>query len=356
MATTLLENEPRSRTVEDGEQDAARPPTTRWNTLRRRARGHRLAVRIAGRVLLLVPVLFVISILVFLLGKASPGDPIKASLHGVLSPDAVADLQQAYGLDDGLVVQYLRWVSSLFTDGGGRSIINGSIVFDTLGTAFVNTLVLTAAAVVVSVVFGVLIGTIAALNHNRFVDRAIMLLVQIGSNLSVYWFGLILIWVFALEWKVLPATGMRDAGGDGGVGDLLHHLILPAFSAALISMLILARFARAGVIESLESDYVRTLRSQGLPRRRILAKHVGRNVAPIIVTTTGLEIGTLLSGAVFVEFVFSWPGVGTDLMNAISAHDYPVIQGGVMLVTVVFVIVNLATDIIADLLDPRLRS
>ncbi|MEY1675296.1 ABC transporter permease [Gordonia sp. ABKF26] len=356
MATTLLENEPRSRTVEDGEQDAACPPTTRWNTLRRRARGHRLAVRIAGRVLLLVPVLFVISILVFLLGKASPGDPIKASLHGVLSPDAVADLQQAYGLDDGLVVQYLRWVSSLFTDGGGRSIINGSIVFDTLGTAFVNTLVLTAAAVVVSVVFGVLIGTIAALNHNRFVDRAIMLLVQIGSNLSVYWFGLILIWVFALEWKVLPATGMRDAGGDGGVGDLLHHLILPAFSAALISMLILARFARAGVIESLESDYVRTLRSQGLPRRRILAKHVGRNVAPIIVTTTGLEIGTLLSGAVFVEFVFSWPGVGTDLMNAISAHDYPVIQGGVMLVTVVFVIVNLATDIIADLLDPRLRS
>ena len=356
MTTTLLEKRtdpgvPGSRTP-----DAAGRPATRWNTLRRTARRHRLALRIAGRVLLLVPVLFVISVLVFLLGKASPGDPIKAALHGVLPPDAVADLQRAYGLDDGVVVQYLTWVSSLFTDGGGRSIINGSVVFDTLGTAFVNTLILTAAAVVVSVVFGVLIGTIAALNHNRFVDRAIMLLVQIGSNLSVYWFGLVLIWLFALEWKVLPATGMRDAGGDGGVGDLLHHLILPAFSAALISMLILARFARAGVIESLESDYVRTLRSQGLPRWRVLTKHVGRNVAPLIVTTTGLEIGTLLSGAVFVEFVFSWPGVGTDLMNAISAHDFPVIQGGVMLVTVVFVIVNLATDIVADLLDPRLRN
>ncbi|MFW0785679.1 ABC transporter permease [Gordonia sp. CPCC 206044] len=357
MSTTLIQTDADVGADEpDAPQSRAVEPTGRWDTVRAAARRHRLALRILGRVLLLVPVLFVISILVFLLGKASPGDPIKASLHGVLSPDAVADLQQAYGLNDGLVAQYLDWVSSLFTAGGGRSIINGSNVFDTLGTAFVNTLILTAAAVFVSVVFGVLIGTVAALNHNRFVDRAIMLLVQIGSNLSVYWFGLILIWLFALQWKVLPATGMRDLAGDGGAADLVHHLILPAFSAALISMLILARFARAGVIESLESDYIRTVRSQGLPQWRILTKHVGRNVAPIIVTTTGLEIGTLLSGAVFVEFVFSWPGVGTDLMNAISAHDYPVIQGGVMLVTVVFVLVNLVTDVIADLLDPRLRS
>ncbi len=358
MSTTLFTNETVARPgpppPQPGEPVEERPG--RLATIRRAARRHRLALRISGRVLLLVPVLFVISILVFVLGKASPGDPVKASLHGVLSPDAVADLQKAFGLDDPVVVQYLTWLSSLFTDGGGRSIINGSTVFDTLGTAFGNTLVLTAAAALVFVVFGVFIGTVAALNHNRFVDRAIMLLVQVGSNLSVYWFGLLLIWLFALEWKVLPATGMRDASGDGGAGDLFHHLILPAFSAALISMLILARFARAGVIESMESDYIRTLRSQGMPRRRILVKHVGRNVAPIIVTTTGLEVGTLLSGAVFVEFVFSWPGVGTDLMNAISAHDYPVIQGGVMLVTVVFVLVNLVTDVVGDLLDPRLRS
>ncbi|GAC70479.1 ABC transporter permease [Gordonia soli] len=352
--TTLIEADDTVATDDTVHADPRTlPPASRWEAVTSWARRHALALRILGRVLLLVPVLFVISILVFLLGKASPGDPIKASLHGVLSPDAIADLQQAYGLDDGVVTQYLTWVSSLFTSGGGRSILNGSRVFDTLGTAFANTLVLTAAAVVVSLVFGVAIGTIAALNHNRFVDRAIMLLVQVGSNLSVYWFGLILIWLFALQWKVLPATGMRDTADGGG---LLSHLILPAISAALISMLILARFARAGVIESLESDYIRTLRSQGLPRWRILTKHVGRNVAPLIITTTGLEIGTLLSGAVFVEFVFSWPGVGTDLMNAISAHDYPVIQGGVMLVTVVFVVVNLVTDVIGDLLDPRLRS
>lgn len=322
-----------------------------------RAGGSRGALlrRIAGRILLLPPILFVISVLVFLIGKASPGDPIKATLHGTLSAEAIAELQASYGLDRPLVDQYLSWLGDVFT-GGGSSIIRGTPVFDTLGTAFTNTLLLTAAAVVVSVVFGVLIGSVAALNHNRIIDRAVMLLVQVGSNLSVYWFGLILIWIFALQWKILPATGMRDFTGDGGPFDLLRHLILPATSAALISMLILARFARAGVIESLESDYVRTLRSQGVPRWRVIGKHAGRNVAPIIITTTGLEIGTLLSGAVFVEFVFSWPGVGTELMNAISAHDYPVIQGGVLLITVVFVVTNLATDITADLLNPRLRG
>jgi peptide/nickel transport system permease protein len=311
--------------------------------------------RTAGRVALLPPLLFVISILVFLIGKASPGDPIKATLHGTLSAEAIADLQRSYGLDRPVLEQYVSWLGGVF-NGGGRSIIRGTPVFDTLGTAFGNTLILTLAAVVVSVVFGVLIGTIAATNHNRLLDRAIMLLVQIGSNLSVYWFGLILIWLFALQWKVLPATGIRDFSGDGGAVDLLRHLVLPAFSAALVSMLILARFARAGVIDSLESDYVRTLRSQGMPPWQIVGKHVGRNVAPIIVTTTGLEIGTLLSGAVFVEFVFSWPGVGTELMNAISAHDYPVIQGGVLLITVVFVVTNLFADVVSDLLDPRLRA
>ncbi len=317
---------------------------------------HLLATRIAGRVALLVPVVFVISVAVFALGKINGGDAISATLHGTLSPDAIADLQKSYGLDRPIVTQYFSWLTGLFTDGGGRSLVTGSEVFDTLATAFGNTLILTAAAVIVSVVVGVGMGAVAALNHNRFVDRAIMLIVQVGSGLSVYWFGLILVWLFALQWKVLPATGMYDLTGSGGVGDLLRHLVLPAFSAALVSLLILARFSRAGVIEAMESDYVRTLRSQGIPRWRIVGKHVGRNIAPSIVTITGLEIGTLLSGAVFVEFVFSWPGLGTELMNAIGAHDFPVIQGGVMLVTVVFAAANLGADVIGDLLNPRLRA
>lgn len=316
-----------------------------------------MTLRILWRVLALVPILFVISVLTFLIGKASPGDPIKAGLHQTLTADAIDDIRSSYGLDLPLHEQYWQWVKGLFSEGGGRSITQGSKVFDMLGDAFVNTLILTAAAIVISVVFGVAIGTIAALNHNRFVDRAIMLLVQIGSNLSIYWFGLILIWVFAIQLKALPSTGMYDLrSGSESFGDLLLHLILPGFSAALMSMLILARFARAGVIDSLESDYLRTFRSQGVGTRTLIGKHVLRNVAPTILNTTGLEIGTLLSGAIFVEFVFNWPGLGAQLVNAIGGHDYPVIQAGVLLVTVIFVIVNLSTDIVQDLLNPRLRS
>ncbi|MGW0037086.1 ABC transporter permease [Gordonia sp. NPDC003376] len=329
------------------------PPAGEW--LSSLVIRHGLALRICGRILIGIPVLFVISILVFAVGKASSGDPIAATLHGTLPPDAIADLQAAYGLDHPLPQQYWAWLSGL-SSGGGRSIVNGTPVLDTLGTAFVNTLILTGAAVTVSVVVGVAIGTVAALNHNSLVDRIIMLMVQIGSSLSVYWFGLVLIWVFALQWKVLPTGGMRDVTMDGSLSDLIAHLVLPAFSAALVSMLIIARFARAGVIDAAESDYVRTLRSQGVPPWRIVGKHIGRNLAPTIVNLTGLEIGTLLSGAVFVEFVFSWPGIGTELMNAISAHDFPVIQCGVLLVTIVFVLVNLVTDVIGDLLNPRLRT
>ncbi|MBA4025149.1 MAG: ABC transporter permease [Gordonia sp.] len=313
--------------------------------------------RILWRVLALVPILFIISVLTFLIGKASPGDPIKAGLNQTLSADAIDDIRSSYGLDLPLREQYWQWVKGLFSEGGGRSITQGSKVFEMLSDAFVNTLILTFAAIVISVVFGVAIGTIAALNHNRFVDRAIMLLVQIGSNLSIYWFGLILIWVFAIQLKALPSTGMYDMrSGSESFTYLLFHLILPGFSAALMSMLILARFARAGVIDSLESDYLRTFRSQGVGNRVLIGKHVMRNVAPTILNTTGLEIGTLLSGAIFVEFVFNWPGLGAQLVNAIGGHDYPVIQGGVLLVTVIFVLVNLSTDIIQDLLNPRLRS
>lgn len=316
-----------------------------------------LGRRIGGRVLVVVPILFVVSLLTFAVGKLTPGDPTaQAALSGDLTPHAKALLRAAYGLDRPIPEQYWHWIVSLFTAGGGLSIVQGTAVFRLLWQPFLNTLLLTLAAAVVSVGVGTAIGVLAGLNHNRFVDRVVMFVVQFGSNLSVYWFGLILVWFFALRLAILPASGMTDLRGDGGPADLLAHLVLPAVSAALISLVIFARFARAGVIEAVESDYVRTLRAQGLPRRSIVFRHIGRNIAPTIINTTGLEIGSLITGVVFVESVFAWPGLGTQLVAAIGGHDYPVIQGGVMLVTVCFVIVNLLSDVAQDLLDPRLRS
>lgn len=311
--------------------------------------------RIALRIAAAIPILFVISLLTFLIGKLTPGDPIQDALQAQgMSPQQIATVRAAYGLTLPLPEQYTHWLASLFTQGGGQSIMLGEPVFSVLWPAFLNTLLLAAAALVFFLVVGVAIGVVAGLNHGRLADRLLMLLVQLGSNLSVYWFGLVLIWLFALEWRVLPASGENSVGG--GAGTTLEHLILPGFSAAIISTLIIARLVRAGVIEAMDSDYVRTYRSQGLSRWQIIRRHVARNVAPIIVATTGLEVGALLSGVVFVEAVFDWPGIGTQIANAIQGHDYPVIQGGVVLVAATFVIVNLATDVIHDLLNPRLRG
>jgi peptide/nickel transport system permease protein len=311
--------------------------------------------RITLRIASLVPILFVISLLTFAIGKLTPGDPVRDALAAQgLTPQQIATVRAAYGLALPLPEQYGHWLASLFTSGGGQSILLGQSVFSVLAPAFVNTLILAAAALVFFLVVGVAIGVVAGLNHRRLVDRLLMLFVQLGSNLSVYWFGLVLIWLLALEWRILPATGKTSAGG--GTGSLLAHLVLPGFSAAIISTLIIARLVRAGVIEAMDSDYVRTYRSQGLAPLAIIRRHVARNVAPIIVATTGLETGALLSGVVFVEAVFDWPGIGTQLANAIQGHDYPVIQGGVILVATTFVVVNLVTDIVHDLLNPRLRG
>jgi peptide/nickel transport system permease protein len=310
--------------------------------------------RIVLRVAALVPILFVISLLTFAIGKLTPGDPVQDALSSQgLSPQQIAIVRASYGLTLPLPDQYWHWITGLFTSGGGQSILLGQSVFSVLGPAFINTLILAAAALAFFLVVGTAIGVIAGLNHRRLVDRVLMLFVQLGSNLSVYWFGLVLIWLFALEWRILPAAGKTSVGG--GFGSLLAHLVLPGFSAAIISTLIIARLVRAGVIEAMSSDYVRTYRSQGLSQWQIVRRHVARNVAPIIIATTGLETGALLSGVVFVEAVYDWPGIGTQLANAIQGHDYPVIEGGVILVATTFVVVNLITDVIHDLLNPRLR-
>ncbi|MEV6930274.1 ABC transporter permease [Dactylosporangium sp. NPDC051485] len=311
--------------------------------------------RILWRLANLVPLLFVISLLVFFISKAGPADPIKGALSEKMSPEQIEQIRQAYGLDQPAWKQYLHWLRDMFTNGGGISLSVRSPVSGIVFPAFLNTLILGAATTVVAVALGVLIGFVSGIRHGRLIDRAAMLLVQIGSNLPIYWFGLIVIWLTAVQWNWLPPGGMHDLRGDGGFGDLLLHLIAPAVAASLVSMLIIARFVRAAVIESAGSDYIRTYRSQGFGRAAILGKHIGRNILPPIVNTTGLTIGSVITGVVFVETIFSWPGLGSVLLNAIAGSDYPVIQSGILLVATTFVVVNLITDVLLDLLNPRLR-
>ncbi|MGU3586657.1 ABC transporter permease [Rhodococcus sp. C26F] len=311
--------------------------------------------RIGIRALNIVPILVIVSVLAFLLGALTPGDPVEAQFASRFTPEQLDEIRATYGLDRPLWEQYFVWVKNLFADGGGLSLTLGTPVFDILVPNFVNTLILTAAGVVVCLVFGTAIGFVAGIFHNTWIDRVVMLVVQIGSNLSVYWFGLVLISVFALQLKWLPVGGMESRGG-GGFGDLLQHLVLPAVSAALISMLVLARFVRVGVIRERSSDWFRTFRSQGITPQTLYGRNVFRNILPSVVNITGLEIGTLITGVFFVEIVFNWPGIGTQLVNAVNGKDYPVIQGGIVLVALCYLVVNLVTDVVVDGLNPRMRG
>ncbi|SIR69227.1 ABC transporter permease [Williamsia sterculiae] len=311
--------------------------------------------QIFWRIAVLIPVLFVISVLVFVISKAGPADPVKSVLSAKLTPEQIEEIRGAYGLNLPAWQQYLNWLTAFFTNGGGTSFTTRGRVSDMVFPAFGNTLLLVAAATVVTLVVGVTIGFVSGVRHGRLVDRVAMLLVQVGSNLPTYWVGVIVIWLTAVKLGWLPAGGKQDLRGEGGAPDLLRHIVAPAVAAALVSTLIIARFVRAAVIENLESDHIRTFRSQGFGPAAVLGKHVGRNVLPPIVNITGLTIGSVLTGVVFVEAIFSWPGIGTVLLNAIAGSDYPVIQSGILLVAITFVLVNLIADVVLDLLNPRLR-
>jgi peptide/nickel transport system permease protein len=315
-----------------------------------------IARSIASRVLQAIPVFLAISVLVFFISHLGGDDPITNALAGILPQDAIDAIRREYGLDQPVYVQYLLWLKHLFSGDWGLSLTLRVPVFDVLGKAFFNTLILTVGAVLICLLAGVSVGVLAGLKRGSAIDGVTMLVIQLGHNLPVFWSGLVLIWLFAVRLDWLPASGMYDMRGDQTFGDLLVHVVLPAFSAAIVSMLILAQLVRASVIEIIGSDYIRTYRSQGFSRGTILRRHLGRNLLSPVVNITGLQIGYLLSGVIFVENVFAWPGIGTHLYNAAAGKDYPMTQAGVMLITGCFLAVNLATDVILDLLNPRLRA
>ena len=300
-----------------------------------------------------VPLLFLISLLVFLIAKLVPGDPIANALAGQLSSEAIEQIRHVYGLDKPAAVQYLLWLKNLFSGDWGTSLTLRAPVIEVLSSAFANTAILTGAAVLLCLIPGVAVGVTCGLWQGTRRDRMVMLLVQLGHNIPIFWLAVFFIWLFAVKLRWFPVSGMYDMRGDRGLGDLLHHLFLPALSTALISMLILARQVRHSVIDIMNADYIRTYRALGYPTALLLWRHLGRNLLAPIVSITGLQIGYLLSGVIFVEKIFAWPGIGTQLNNAAAGQDYPTIQTGVMLIAVCFLAVNLLSDILQDWLDPR---
>ncbi|CCQ98664.1 dipeptide transporter; membrane component of ABC superfamily [[Clostridium] ultunense Esp] len=312
-----------------------------------------LGIYIVKRLLALIPVLLGVTILTFSIMHLSPGDPAKIILGSKATEESIRQLRAELGLDLPIYQQYLRWLGNILRGDWGRSIQMKMEVLPLILNRFGATLILTLASAGLATVFGVLSGIIAAQKKYTWIDRLLMLIVLVGFGMPVFWLGILLQITFGLKWNILPISGMYSPGQNGFL-DLFKHLILPSISLAVGSGAIIARMTRSSMLEVFGQDYIRTARAKGLREKKVIYKHALKNAFIPIMTVIGMQIGFLLAGAVLVEMVFSWPGIGTLMVNGILARDFPLVQGIILFVATSYVLINLVVDILYAYLDPRI--
>ena len=328
---------------------------------------------VVRRLLLLVPILIGLSLLIFVWIRALPGTPADALLGERATPQAVADFRQRYGLDRPLPVQYWAYVKTTASGELGTSVASHRPVTTEIRERFPATIELTGAAMLFAISFGLPLGLLAAKRYGGAVDHASLFVSLIGISVPVFFLAIILKYIFAVKLGWLPSVGRQDVLIDArhptnfyvldglvtrnwaAAWDALKHLILPAIALGSIPLAIIARITRASTLDVQNEDYVRTARAKGLPPRIVDRRHVLRNALLPVTTIIGLQFGLLLGGAVLTETVFALPGMGSWVKEAIGNHDYPVLQGGILFIAVVFVVVNLIVDIAYGLINPRIR-
>jgi peptide/nickel transport system permease protein len=302
-----------------------------------------------------VPVLFGVSVVIFLLMKLIPGDAAQVLAGPSATREEVELIREDLGLNEPLPVQYGSWLARAVRGDLGRSIELKAPVTTMVLERFKNTAILAAASMLLAVTIGVSAGVISATRPLSAFDRLAMVGALFGNSMPTFWLGLVLILVGSLGLGLFPSNGMYDVRAPGGLPDLLHHLILPSITLAGVSAAILARVTRSSMLEVINREYVTTARAKGLGDRRVVWGHALKNAMLPVVTVMGVQMGYLLGGSILVETVFSWPGLGLQLFRAISSRDLPLVQGGVMLVSAIFVFLNLAIDVLYAFLDPRVR-
>lgn len=307
---------------------------------------HRLAATL--------PVLFGVSVVIFVLIHLAPGDVTTVMLGPQASETAKQELRHTLGLDAGLPVQYGLWLARTATGDFGVSLATQRRVADLVLPRMVNTLILTAASLLLAVLIGYSAGLVAALYARSGFDRGAMLATLVLGSTPPFWLGLMLVLLFAIRFRLLPVSGMRDFAVDGGVADLLRHLVLPAVTTALGPAAIITRLVRSSLLEAMARPHVTVARAKGLPPIRLFRRHVALNALPPILTITGLQLGYLLGGVLLTEVVFAWPGLGSLLYDSITARDLPVVQATALVTALAFVLVNLAVDFVNAALDPRM--
>ena len=325
------------------------------------------------RLLELIPVFFGVLVVVFVIAHLTPGDPVQIALGEHATPEALERLRAELNLDEPLPVQFARYLGQAVRGDLGRSIQTNERVIVELATRFPATIELTFSAMLIASAVGILTGVVAAARRNTWFDGASMLVALFGFSMPIFWLGIMLILLFAAYLGWFPISGRLDytieisrltnlhlvdaviSKNWGAFDNALRHLVLPAVTLSTVPLAIIARMTRSSLLEVLRQDYVRTARAKGMAEIQVVTRHALRNAFIPIVTVIGLNVGSLLGGAILTETIFAWPGVGRLVVDAIFARDYPLVQGAVLVIAIVFVLVNLVVDLSYAYLDPRIR-
>ncbi|TXC92326.1 ABC transporter permease [Metabacillus litoralis] len=325
------------------------------------------------RVFSLIPVLFGMTLVVFAIIRAIPGDPAQVILGQKATKEAIATLTRELGLDKPWYIQYGDYIKALFAGDLGTSLRTRGPINEEIWPYLAATIELTVVAMIIAVFIGVNAGIISAWFSNSWFDYLAMILALVGVSMPIFWLGLMEQWAFSIELGWLPSTGREDVrdpvsaitniyiidtliqGRFDQLWVVIKHIILPSVALATIPMAIIARMTRSTMLEVMKSDYIRTARAKGLKMFWVVYKHSLKNAIIPVLTVIGLQTGLLLGGAILTETIFGWPGVGRYLYDAIGYRDYPVIQSGILFIAAIFVMINLIVDLLYAVVDPRIK-
>ena len=311
---------------------------------------------ILKRLLSAIPVLLGISVIVFLIMAMIPGDPATAILGSYATPENVEKLNRDLGLDQGLVPRYFIWLGNILQGDFGRSFALNRPVLDEVLDRFAATLILAGASFVLCSILGIAAGVISAAHQYGFADKAITFVVLLGISIPSFFLGMMMILIFAVQLRWFPVSGMWPIYGDRNLWVLMDHLAMPALALAVVAIGVIARLTRSAMLEVLRQDFIRTARAKGVHERGVIWRHALRAAMVSIIPILGIQAGFVLSGAVYIEMVFQWPGVGRMLVDAILKRDILLVQGGVVFIAACYVMFNIMVDVAQALLDPRIKT
>jgi len=315
-----------------------------------------MAGYILKRLISAIPVLFGISIIVFIIMAMIPGDPATAILGSYATPENVEKLNRDLGLDKPMVQRYFIWLGNMLQGDFGRSFSLNRAVLDEVLDRFGATLILAGTAFVLCSILGIAAGVVSAARQYGLADKAITFAVLLGISIPSFFLGMMMILIFAVKLRWFPVSGMWPIYGARDLPALISHLTLPAFALAVVATGVIARLSRSAMLEVLRQDFIRTARAKGVHERSVIWRHALRAAMVSIIPVLGVQAGFVLSGAVYIEMVFQWPGVGRMLVDAILKRDILLVQGGVVFVAACYVLFNIAVDVAQSLLDPRIKT